>query len=733
MPGDATFNNLTVNNAHFNGGMTTTGTHVVTGTATVNNLNVTGTFTPDTLALSGPLVSTSSDVMQTLVKGAPVVTDNSVFADMLATTQNGRIAIAKALNFGTGSNVFLENNYIPLLSNGYSGKGVLYGHFERAMQFRVPSLRHVVHPQQIFSTTSNSFNALQNTDTSINNPAFIDNAPHVYATSGLVLGFDLHAQLANVHYRQVKFGGYETVDQSALVMGPAYNADLVSIEQFFSDATFYSDNPDQLNLFDDVWVEVMEKAFLRGVKVGQAATILLPTLPSPYSQVDTSGTAFTGVNNPISYIASLAADHDMVYCESAGNMMIQYAPYGSEVQSPGSGYMGVCADARNILSIGTKLINDGTVYPYVSLSRYSNASPNGFTSFDNYVVDKDYAQVNYYVDPTNGHHRPTPAAGYTDRDVACYHGYGRTVDTAGPGETHRLKPDIISAQGSSHQYIYWTADTPGQKYVYAKILNPATSASAPTAAGGVCLLREALPLYDAHQIRECIMLTGSNGDLSDADTDVGLGYGVINLQAALEYGQARPQKAPPSLVEGDWEYSGPFLSNIAAGALNTLNVYQPFNGSNTFTPKSVQSFKCPKDTALYSSNVVYQGAYDKYETSYNTYVASAPSLWTAGVLDLSPPKGLWGTSTTRDISVDGSGPTFNVTSNRSWIAVAEADMQEIKDLMLANGIKICTTSKLLGAFSVLAESPEQLAAVVNGNTKIRSVLPVMKLKIIDDE
>jgi len=42
MPGSATFNNLTVNGA-FNGGMTTTGTHVVTGTADVNNLNVTGT------------------------------------------------------------------------------------------------------------------------------------------------------------------------------------------------------------------------------------------------------------------------------------------------------------------------------------------------------------------------------------------------------------------------------------------------------------------------------------------------------------------------------------------------------------------------------------------------------------------------------------------------------------------------------------------------------------------
>ena len=214
----------------------------------------------------------------------------------------------------------------------------------------------------------------------------------------------------------------------------------------------------------------------------------------------------------------------------------------------------------------------------------------------------------------------------------------------------------------------------------------------------------------------------------DSDTDVGLGYGLINLEAALAYGRARPQQSPPTFNNGDWEYSSDFLDNITAGALDTLNHYQPFDADYNFIPKSVQSFKCPKDTSL-SGNSVYQSAYADYETAYNAYVASATSLWTAGVLDLSPAKGLWGTSPLlMKARLGGEAPTFNVVSANSWISVDEADMQEIKDLMVANGIKVRTTSKLLGAFSVLAESPEQLASVLNGNVKVRHVSPVLKLK-----
>jgi hypothetical protein len=47
--------------------------------------------------------------------------------------------------------------------------------------------------------------------------------------------------------------------------------------------------------------------------------------------------------------------------------------------------------------------------------------------------------------------------------------------------------------------------------------------------------------------------------------------------------------------------------------------------------------------------------------------------------------------------------------------------------MISNGIKVKVTSETLGAFSVLADSPEQLSSVVNGNFKIRHVTPVQRL------
>jgi hypothetical protein len=537
----------------------------------------------------------------------------------------------------------------------------------------------------------------------------------------MAVGFDLHAKLVDCQYNQIIFNNHSVENPDAFVMGPAYNADVVDVRQWLSDATFYEDHPEQLDYFQDVWVEVMEKAFLRGVKVASSSTGFVSN-EGYYYQFDTSGDNFTGINNPLSYIASLAADHDMVYCQSAGNNSLQAL---LPVPSPGSGRLFLAVnDSRNILAVGSKLVNDGTTYQVVA----DYGSSGEIITYDNYIVTKDYAEVNYYKNPSTGAYRAVPTAGFTDREVGPYTGFGRTIDTAGPGETHRCKPDIISAQGTDHHFIAWPSQIPSYEYVYGRILNPATSGTSPTLAGGVCVLREALPLYDAHQIRECIMLSASNSDLSDADTDNGLGYGLINLQAALAYGLARPRQFPPSLEVGDWEYSAGFQANIVAGSSNTLSSFQPFTqfevSSNTFSPKSVQSFKCPKDTAIYGSNVAYQEAYDAYSNLYDTYVASASNLWTAGVLDLSPAKGLWGTSATRAFGAR----EFAVTSARSWISVDAADMQEIKDLMIANGIKVGITSTLLGAFSVVAESPEQLSAIVNGNTKIRHVSPVQKLK-----
>jgi hypothetical protein len=376
-----------------------------------------------------------------------------------------------------------------------------------------------------------------------------------------------------------------------------------------------------------------------------------------------------------------------------------------------------------MLTVGTKMIQATGV---------SNA----------YVYGEDYAKLTYYKNPAGASNVNSsytvalaPTGLFTELVVAPYHGFGRTTDFAGPGQTSRVKPDIISVQGGPRQVIAWPnlsqADNT-TNFTYGAILTAATSGTTPAIAGGVCLLREALPLLDAHQIRECILLSASNGNLLSANTSNGLGYGLINLEAALAYGTARTHKLPPKLTIGNWVYSEGFQANVLAGASNTLSPFQPFTqfgvASNTFSPKSVQSFKCPRDDEIYTSNTAYTTAYNNYTTAYNTYTGQKPSLWTAGVLDLSPARGLWGSSAIRSFEA----PTFDVVSTRSWISTSPEDLQEIKDLMVANGIKVCVTSNLLGAFSVDAESIEQLSAVVNGNSKIHGVFPVTTITVSDD-
>jgi hypothetical protein len=692
-----------------------------------NGMNVTGILQASQVITTQPM---QVNDLKTEVKGETIVTTNSMFADVLATTQSGRIALAKALNYGTLSNVFVANKFTPLLSNGYSGKGVLYGHFESPLHFHVPPLRHVVNPIRItpINGISNVYNAAQLVASGIGAKAF----PHRYATLSLAVGFDLHAKTTESRYQQVALDGCVVNNSDNTFMGAAYNADVAYTDILFNSAKMSEVFPDLPDLTDDMFVEGVQMAFNAGVKVASCSAYF-GGYSGDYYNIEHSGTDYTGISNPIDYILSLAADNDMIFCQAVGNggvpNGVNYANVAAATGGAGSGVMLLTTtNSRNTLSVGSKFIEDANI-----VASYNSGEPGDYVSYDNYIRTKDFVEVNYYKKPGEEKYSTTPAAGYTERVVRPLECHGTTADTAGPGMTHRVKPDIIGASGGVS--IVWPTQDPrtvdSTSWLYATNTWGGTSATSPMVAGGVALLREALPLYDAHQIRECVLVTGSNGDLSNIYSNVGLGHGLINLEAALAYGQARPRKSPPTFAKSGWSYSAGFLSNIAGGALNTLNVYQPFNGSNTFTPKSVQSFKCPKDTTTYASNVAYQTAYDAYETSYNAYVASASNLWSGSVLDLSPVPGLWLPNIigVKDINIDGSGPTFDVKSNKSWISVADEDMQEIKDLMVANGIKVRTTSKLLGAFSVVAESPEQLAAVVNGQSKIRDVKPVMKLRV----
>ena len=667
------------------------------GAVQATNLNFTNLDVSGNLSVGGAI--------KVDVKDTTVELTNSVFSDMMATTQAGRVALAKALDFGIQKPIYEINGYLPLLEAGYSGKGVYYAHMEDGnLYFSVPPFRHIVNPKYLSPTNPAIFDSFENSEYKLNGVAV-----HQHGMCGFAVGFDLHAKLINGSFGLIADGNWTSYNPDAFYMGAGYNADVASGGITFLDYTTLVEDPAQPPLTDDMWVEVMEKAFRNGAKVSSASLGFNTSYNTDYYQIDNSGNPFDGIDNPMTYIYSLAADHNLVVCNGAGNWSYSYL---SVVPSPGSGRMPIApTDARNILSVGSNLVNDGTVYNEI------------------YDSSKIYARVNYYKNPTTGAYSLDPGDGFTERELGSYNGFGRTVDTTGPGETHRLKPDIISAVGGANHYVYWPSQAPSENNtVYGRVRGPPTSATSPTIAGGVCLLREALRLYDAHQIRECILKSGSNANLSDPDTELGLGYGLINLAAALAYGQARTYKYPPTFEIGDWEYSETFLTSIADGAMDTLNVYQPFDVDYNFVPKSVQSFKCPKDIDL-SANSVYQDAYADYEVLYDEYVALAPSLWSGAVLDLSPAKGLWGTNPLRMMNSleGGDGPTFKVVSNRSWISVSKQDMQEIKDLMISNGIKVKVTSATLGAFSVLADSPEQLASVVNGNFKIRHVTPVQRL------
>jgi hypothetical protein len=659
-----------------------------------------------------------------------------MFADLLATTPAGRTALAKALNYGQNANVFIHNKYIPLLSNGYSGKGVLYGHCERGLQFRVPSLRHISNPERIFTTNMNTFSNYQMSSYGVTYGVATGTTslmnPHTYATSDLAVGYNLHAKLSDFPFGSVSDANYDLWNSNifntdGFVMGAGYNADVVSLEVMPGYNLGPAGDPDLITQFpslrdnlDDIWVEVMEKAFYRGVQVA-GLTMIIDNLNSDYIYYPENGDT-TGIGNPISYINSLAADHNMVLCQASGNQANRFVN-AVPTDNGGSGFMWGIADSRNVLTVGVKLIGGGT---------YSSIN----------ILGEDYARLKYYRNPAGDANLYTsyalqtaPSGLFTEEFITSYHGYGRTNDKAGPGQTNRVKPDIISNQSGVRQALLWPAITQADNtnnYLYTLFNSAATSGTAPSIAGGVCLLREALPLLDAHQIRECIMLSASNGNLTNSNTYNGLGYGLINLEAALAYGQARTHFLPPKLTAGNWLYSAGFQANVLAGASNTLSPFQPFTqfgvASNTFSPKSVQSFQCPRDDEIYTSNTAYTTAYNSYTTAYNTYVGRAASLWTAGVLDLSPARGLWGSSATRSFEA----PTFDVVSTRSWISTSPEDLQEIKDLMVANGIKVCVTSNLLGAFSVDAESIEQLSAVVNGNTKIHGVFPVMTVQVHDN-
>jgi len=470
--------------------------------------------------------------------------------------------------------------------------------------------------------------------------------------------------------------GLVETNNNGFVMSAAYNVDMSTYN--FIETTQFDGLPYNWELDDETFAELIEKMWAQDVKVVSAPfSYYVLSDYYPHSSLE-----HDGVSNVYSYLASQCADHDLVWCNSAGNNVATRVPMNQG--NGGSGFIPWMADARNILACAfkrTQVINDITYE--VSVRNY-------------------YKKVD---DSGNVFYRSSAAAGYTQREVLPYHGYGETPDG-------RIKPDILAIYNKDFDLLplngpceYAGEFIPSfsggiNNFEYIPVLGSYSSFVCPKIAAGVALLREALPKLDAHQIRECVMLSASHGT---APVTTGAGYGLINLAAALAYGQARPSVPPPSFEAGNW------------------------------FPKSVQSAKFVADP---SGNEEYQAAYAEYETAYNAYVASSPTvdvsgnrvLWSGAVLDESPvgPPSFDGF---RAMNVDGS---FDVKKAKSWIFCAQADMEELKNLMTTNGIKVGYTSKALSAFVVTADSVDQLKAVVNGNEHIRNIQPSLRLKVVNE-
>jgi hypothetical protein len=291
-------------------------------------------------------------------------------------------------------------------------------------------------------------------------------------------------------------------DMERRVVAPAYNADVYN-GIFTGDSAYDGTNSSlteagyDWTLYDNDIVEIMELAYIRGVKVMSTSWGVYPLgyenggdtndfFGDSSRNIEGYPLTRDGVSNPVSLIFSMAADHDMVVCNSAGNFVWDstFPFYG--VPSPGWGRMTPPTDARNIISSGL------------------------YDSSRNEPAKFDYGG---------------------ETGVQNYSGFGITEDG-------RPQPQVtVPSQG------WYDIYNPLGGYDYSQVEygppNPpeiwggGTSGSSPLMAAGVLLLREARPDLNAFQIRECILATSSYGGVVDSSNSGG--FGVPNFEAALAY------------------------------------------------------------------------------------------------------------------------------------------------------------------------------------------------------
>ena len=529
----------------------------------------------------------------------------------------------KDANYGMFKPYFDATNMTKLLDEGFSGRNVKYAHLENWITdglvdnnlYRNQEIKTVIPSgtawEPIYGTEPSDLYAARHPTSVMANTVGFDLVNHIFASS-----YNCDAHCIPIWHIDTRYDFDEIVD------GTLPNSDGYDL---------WADDDDMVRGFETAYdnnLKVISTAF--GVytdtdqyKLGSS------TYWGEYSNRK------DGESNPLSLIASMAADNDCVYCSSAGNRAPVRAgvyPTSFEIKDENGIEIGGTAvpyDAKNCLAVGS-----------YDLSTNSNLVPETYNSLG----------------------------------MVPYSSYGTTHDG-------RVKPDILGVCDENKRWYYGTDEL---YPISSQKTYMATSPASPFVASGVMLLREARPVLNAHQIRECILMTGSED--TPHSTNWGMGYGIPNFNAAKEY---------KSGFEAAFDAAKPSIASFTDAEGNVDQVAY--------------------DVAVKAANDEAWGSYPVKDEVFTQSLDDIPTV----------PYPANGSKMQRVNNIQAAP--------KSWISVKKG--QSLDDVVLQlkeKGLKIRTVSKKLHAISVEGDSKEKVEQAIANNVSIGKVRPVSRVRIVLD-
>ena len=560
-----------------------------------------------------------------------------IMRDLRPIDQELKDKLFKSVNYGINKPYFDAMHMTELLDEGFTGKNVKYAHMEDWITDNDNDevLDHNLYRNQHIKTIIPSdiaWEAIYGSE-----PSNLYDARHAVSIMGNSVGFDLtnlvFASSYNCDAHNIPLWGTRFRDGRQPVA--RYPDDIV-------DGKLLNEDGSDLWTEDDDIVKAFETAYDNNIKVISTAFGIF----SDVDQYKLEGSKYwgeysnkkDGESNPMSLIASMAADNDCVYCTSAGNRV----PIRVEAQSTSFsikdenddpiGGTGIPYDAKNCLAVGSyDLSTNSNLYRY-------NLDGGGTV-------------------------------------MLPYSSYGTTHDG-------RVKPDVLAVTDVNKRLYYGSRTTlfrnPSQNQYLA------TSLSVTFVASGVVLLREARPVLNAHQIRECILMTGS--EESPHSTNWGMGYGIPNFNAAKEY---------KSGFEAAFDAAKPSIASFTDAEGNVDQVAY--------------------DVAVKAANDEAWGSYPVKDEVFTQSLDDIPT-----------------------VSYPANGSKMQKVDNiqaapKSWVSVKKG--QSLDDVVLQlkeKGLKIRTVSKKLHAISVEGDSKEKVEQAIANNVSIGKVRPVSRVRIVLD-